>query len=169
MIASCQVSDDKPRQCIEKQRHYHASKGLYSQGFPVVTNGFESQTIKNAEHQRTDDFELWCWRRLLKVPWTARRLNQSILREIIPECSLEGLTLKLKLQYLSHVMRTDDSMEKSPMQGKTEGRRRRGRHRMRRLDGITDAMNVNLGKLQEMVKDREVWHAVVHGATKSRP
>ena len=121
--------------------------------FPVVMYDCESWTIKKAEHQRIDIFKLWCWKRLLKVPWTARRSNQSILREINPEYSLEGLMLNLKLQYFGHLMRTDDSLEKSLILGKTEGRRRRGPQRMRWLDGINDAMNMNLGKLREMMKE----------------
>ena len=120
-----------------------------------------------AERQRIDAFELQCWRRLLKVPWTARKSNQSILREINPEYSLEGLMLKLKLQYFDHLMQTEDSLEKPLMLGKIEGRRRRGHQRMRWLDGISDVMNVNLGKLQEMVRDREAWHAAVQGVKKS--
>ena len=126
----------------------------------------ETWTVKKAEHQRIDAFQLWCWRRLLRVPWTARRSNQSILREINPGYSLEGLMLKL--QYFGHLMWTDNSLEKSLMLGKIEGRRRRGRQRMRRLDSFTAAMNMNLGKLWEIVRDREAWHAAVHGVTKSR-
>ena len=134
--------------------------------FPVVTYGCESWTVKKAEHQRTDVFELWCQRRLPKVPWTARRSNQSVLKEINPEYSLEGLMLKLKFQYFGHLMQTANSSEKS--MGKIEGRRRRGHQRMRWLDSITDAMNMNLGKLQELVRDRVAWRAAVHGVTKSQ-
>ena len=165
MLAPWKKSYDKPRQHIKKQRH-HKAHSVKAVVFPVVVYGCESRTVKNAEHWRIDAFEFWCWRRLLRVPWTARRSNQPFLEEINPEYSLERLVLKLKLQYFGHLMWRADSLEKTLVMGKIEGKERRGKQRMRWFNDITDSMNMSLSKLLETRKDR-AWHAAVPGVPKS--
>ena len=168
IFASWQESYEKPRQCVENQRYYFANEVPHSQGYglPSGQNGCESWTIKKAEHQKIDAFELWCLRRLLRVLWTTRRSNQSILKEINTKFLLEGLMLKLKLQYFGHLMQRANSLEKTLVQGKTEGKRM-GWQRTRCLEGITYSMDMSLSKLQEIMEDSDVWHAAIYGVSKT--